>query len=121
MKPHFDNYSLDDLLEVKEVIDRLKYPERYLEICNLIKLREKEYLSQGIPNSNKKLMGLKEICQYFKTGIYTRLSCFLISVIAFYLFAQYDPTNIFRAKLLVVVIVGLGGIFYPWSSDDNET
>jgi hypothetical protein len=36
MEPNFAEYSLEELLEVKENLDKEKYPERYARIIGLI-------------------------------------------------------------------------------------
>jgi len=41
-KPRFSSYSIEELLDCKQNIDKERYPERYKEIIDLIALRTQD-------------------------------------------------------------------------------
>ncbi len=45
MKPNYKNYSLDELYDVYDNIDRESYPQRFKEVCEQIKLKEEKEIS----------------------------------------------------------------------------
>jgi len=40
MQPDFSKYTLEELLDIEQNIDKNLYPERYERVCTLIKVRE---------------------------------------------------------------------------------
>lgn len=41
MEPDFESYTLDELLDAKEHLDRDNYPDRFAKVCNLIESKAK--------------------------------------------------------------------------------
>ncbi|MEL7313248.1 MAG: hypothetical protein AAFN07_17165, partial [Pseudomonadota bacterium] len=53
MRPHFENYTLEELYQALETIDRFKYPDRLRELELLIQERAEEYRTGGYVNSGE--------------------------------------------------------------------
>jgi hypothetical protein len=119
MKPEFEKYTLSELIEVKEAIDKSRFPERYKEICNLIEVNRNDVNPCNPDKKNNYSISFKDIYEYFKSGIYTRLGFLVVGVLSHYLLAQSDNGDIWQVKLIVAYVVCIVGVFFPMDKSDK--
>lgn len=119
MEPDFEKYTLEELQEVEQSIDRSQYPKRYLKIRKLIDIRAKDY--EELPTTSINFISLKDIFLYFKTCAVTRLYCLAFSIVLYFMLIDLNPESIYRGNLFITLLLSVGGIFYPWDPDDKET
>jgi hypothetical protein len=61
MKPDYKSYSLEELYDVKDHIDKDKYPERYQELLHEIALREAAVPTSEVIKPKRKRSNIEKI------------------------------------------------------------
>ena len=54
-KPDYKSYSYDQLIDVKNHVDKEKYPDRYSEVCGLLEKMDKPNVIKPIKKKRRKL------------------------------------------------------------------
>jgi hypothetical protein len=103
MEPDFEKYTLDELRDVEENIDRVKYPDRYKRIYELIS--QKELPQVGEQESDDALRDLYKEHKDKNYSIWRVLRGAVVMFVAFRLMEYFDWTVNQKIGGAIVVFV----------------